>query len=291
MRTIAHISDLHFGTEERAVVAGLLAELDGSRGPAPSVVAISGDLTQRARPEQFRAARAFLDRLPVPFVVVPGNHDVPLYDLIDRFVQPLERYRRIIGEPLMPVFADRELAVIGINTAHGFTFKGGRVTRETAEAVRARLADIDAGWKVLVAHHPFVPPPGGDGSDQVRGAAEVVPILEEAGIQMILTGHLHVAHSSDPTAFRSADRAIIEVQAGTAMSTRRRGEPNGYNLVTLAGDEVSIDHRVWDGAGFVTDQTKAYRRAPRVPDGSRSPAPNPVSRSIPTERACNRTPP
>ena len=288
MRTIAHVSDLHVGTEDPAVAAALLAELDGSAAPAPSLVAISGDLTQRARPEQLRGARQLLDRLPGPYVVVPGNHDVPLYDLAERFFRPLERYRRIIGEPLMPMVADDEMAVVGVTTAHGFTIKGGRITRATAEAVREALAPLDVRWKLLVAHHPFVLPAGGDPADRVRGADQAIPILEEAGVQMILTGHLHVAYSSDPTAFRSEDRAIIQVHAGTAMSTRRRGEPNGYNLVTLAGDEVAIEHRIWDGARFVTGTTKAYRRGRAA---ARSAGPNPVPRFIPTERACNRTRP
>jgi 3',5'-cyclic AMP phosphodiesterase CpdA len=290
-RTIAHISDLHFGTEDPAIAAALLAELDGTSAPVPAVVAISGDLTQRARPEQFRAARAFLDRLPGPAIVVPGNHDVPLYHLFDRFVRPLERYRRFLREPLMPLHADDELAVIGVTTAHGFTFKGGRITREMSEAVAAAIAPVDAGWKVLVAHHPFVLPAEGDPSDRVRGGEEAIPILEEAGIEMILTGHLHVAYSSDPTAFRSDDRAVIQVHAGTAISRRRRGEPNGYNLLTFAGDQVEIAHRIWDGARFVTDKTKSYRRTPGDPDGARYAAPNPVPHFIPAGRAWERTPP
>ena len=290
-RTIAHISDLHFGTEDPAIAAALLAELDGSSAPRPSVVAISGDLTQRARPEQFRAARGFLDRLPGPTIVVPGNHDVPLYHLIDRLARPLERYRRLIGEPLMPVFSDRELAVVGVTTAHGFTFKGGRITREMTDAVAAVLTPIDARWKVLVAHHPFVLPADGDPSDRVRGAKAAIPVLEEAGVEVILTGHLHVAYSSDPTAFRSDDRAVIQVHAGTAMSTRRRGEPNGYNLLTFAGDEIAIDHRVWDGAEFVTETTKSYRRAPGDPDAARTTGSIPAPHFIRTGETWERTPP
>ena len=284
MRTIAHISDLHFGREDPVVAAALLGELDGTVAPRPSLVAISGDLTQRARPEQLCAARDFLDLLPGPYLVVPGNHDVPLYDLFARFFRPLARYRRTIREPLMPIHVDDEMAVIGVTTAHGFTFKGGRITGETVDAVRAALAPIDVGWKILVAHHPFVLPKDGGAADRVLGGEEAIPILEEAGIEMILTGHLHVAFSSDPTAFRSDDRAIIQVHAGTSMSVRRRGEPNGYNLVTIDGDDVEIAHRVWDGEQFVTGSTKSYRRA-------EARAADEAPRFIATEEACNRTPP
>ena len=283
MRTIAHISDLHFGREDPVVAAALLAELDGTTAPLPSLVAISGDLTQRARPDQLCAARDFLDLLPVPTVVVPGNHDVPLYDLFARFLRPLGRYRRYVGQPLMPIHVDDEMAVIGVTTAHGFTFKGGRITRATVDAIRATLAPIDVGWKILVAHHPFVLPKDGGAADRVVGGEQAMPLLEEAGVEIILTGHLHVAFSSDPTAFRSDDRAIIQVHAGTSMSVRRRGEPNGYNLVTIDGDDVEIAHRVWDSDRFVTGSTKSYRRAEAA-------AADAAPRFIATEGACNRTP-
>lgn len=266
MRTIAHISDLHFGTEDPEVAAELLAELDGSRGARPSLVAVSGDLTQRARPEQFRAARQFLDRLQGPSLVVPGNHDVPLYDVVTRLLRPLSRYRAAITRDLMPLFVDDEVAVIGINTAHGRTIKDGRVTREMASAVRSRLATIDVGWKVLVAHHPFVLPDGAHERDRVDGAAEALPVLEDAGVQLLLTGHLHIAYTSDPIAFRSDDRAIVAAHAGTCMSRRLRGEPNGYNVIELDGEELRIFHRTWDGERFADARTRTYHRAQ---DGAR----------------------
>lgn len=262
MRTIAHISDLHFGTEDPGITAALLAELDGTRGPRPSLVAISGDLTQRARPRQFRAARAFLDRLPGPTLVVPGNHDVPLYDLATRFLRPLSRYQRFISDDLCPLHVDGEFAALGINTAHGFTIKGGRVTSDTLARVCEALAPIDVEWKLLVAHHPFLVPQEGDPDDQVRGAEEAIPMLEEAGVRAILSGHLHIAYSSDPVSFRSTDRAIINAHAGTCISTRRRGEPNGYNWIEIAGDDFSIVHRVWSGDRFVDASSKAYRLQP-----------------------------
>ncbi len=260
MRTIAHISDLHFGTEEPEVAAALLAELDGTTMPRPSVVAVSGDLTQRARAREFRAARAWLARLPVPAVVVPGNHDVPLYDVVSRLLHPLARWRAAMGDDLMPCVADDEVAVLGINTAHGRTIKDGIITRATAHAVRDRLAPMRAAWKVLVAHHPFALPANGHRRDLVDGADEALPILEEAGVDLVLTGHLHIAYTSDPIAFRSPDRSIVAAHAGTCMSRRRRGEPNGYNVITLRGDELTVAHRLWDGERFTEARARTYRR-------------------------------
>jgi len=124
MRVLAHLSDLHFGRSEAAVVSSLVSALEKVR---PDLIVISGDLTQRARPAQFREARAFLDALGAPTLVVPGNHDVPLYNVLQRFFTPLGRYRRYIGRDTEPVYHDEEIAVVGVNTARAATFKGGRV--------------------------------------------------------------------------------------------------------------------------------------------------------------------
>src|ERR1700704_500594 len=124
MRTIVHLSDLHFGRTDDALLtplASVIAKL------APDLIAVSGDLTQRARTAEFQAARAFLDRLPKPQIIVPGNHDVPLHNVFRRFIGPLAKYRRLITDDLAPFYADDEIAVLGINTARSLTFKRGRV--------------------------------------------------------------------------------------------------------------------------------------------------------------------
>jgi 3',5'-cyclic AMP phosphodiesterase CpdA len=198
--------------------------------------------------------------LPGPYLVVPGNHDVPLFDLPARFLHPFERYQRFITSTLCPSYSDEELAAVGINTAHPFTIKGGKLTLEQAEVARAQLVNLPMHWKVVVAHHPFVLPPGGNVHDRVAGADVAVPILEDAGVDLILSGHLHVAYASDVAGFRSDDRKIIGVHAGTCISTRLRGEPNGYNRLTISGDEVTIVHRTWNGERFVDGLEKVYRR-------------------------------
>jgi 3',5'-cyclic AMP phosphodiesterase CpdA len=260
MKVIAHLSDLHFGAHDPAVAEALLAELDGRAAARPSLVAVSGDLTQRARESEFRACRAWLERVPAPCLVVPGNHDVPLFDVLSRFDHPFERYQRVITSDLAPLHVDDELAVAGVCTAHPYTVKGGRITGAQLDALTTRLAAHGERCKVLVAHHPFVPPPGAGWGDSVAHADEAVPRLEDAGVELILSGHLHTAYLAETAAFRSGDRAIVSVLAGTCMSTRRRGEPNGYNRLTVDGDELQIEHRVFDGTRFGAGATKVYRR-------------------------------
>ncbi|HEU4611975.1 MAG TPA: metallophosphoesterase [Kofleriaceae bacterium] len=250
MKLIVHISDPHFGEADAAVAEALLDEINALE---PTLVAISGDLTQRARRAQFAAARAWLDRLFVPYLVVPGNHDIPFYDVVRRFTSPRERYLHYISSDLAPSFVDDEVAVCGIDTTKSFTLKSGHITREHAERVAALLAPHTNHWRVLVAHHPF---------EHASGAADAMPLLEAAGVDLVLTGHLHLPHLED-IAMRTADHRMVAVHAGTCMSTRLRGEPNGYNQLYLSGEHVRIVHREWRNRRFVDGAEKEYRRSER----------------------------
>ncbi|MGB9178581.1 MAG: metallophosphoesterase, partial [Pyrinomonadaceae bacterium] len=127
MRTIVHLSDLHFGRVDYSVVKPLIEHVKEAK---PDLVAVSGDLTQRARTAQFKEAREFLDALPQPQIIVPGNHDVPLHNVFARFLQPLDKYRRHITDDLEPFYADEEIAVLGLNTARSLTIKYGRINEQ-----------------------------------------------------------------------------------------------------------------------------------------------------------------
>ena len=140
MRTIVHLSDLHFGKVDAELLEPLRRCVEAI---APHLVVVSGDLTQRAKAAQFREAKAFLDTLPKPQLVVPGNHDVPLYNVFQRFFTPLRKYKRIITPDLEPAFIDDEIAVVGVNTARSLTFKEGNVNREQIAAVKARICGLD----------------------------------------------------------------------------------------------------------------------------------------------------
>jgi 3',5'-cyclic AMP phosphodiesterase CpdA len=250
MKLVIHISDPHFGEEHPAIAATLLSELNALH---PALITISGDLTGRARRSQFKAARDWLDRLTSPYLVVPGNHDIPLFDVIRRIAAPRERYFHWITPDLAPTYVDDELAVCGVDTTRTFTFKDGEMTREQAERVVALLAPHTNHWRILVAHHPF---------EHMDGAEEAQPLLETAGVDLVLTGHLHVPKMHD-VASRNPHHTMIAVHAGTCMSTRLRGEPNGYNQLFIEGEHVRIVHREWDGLQFVDAEEKRYRRNER----------------------------
>jgi len=245
MRTLVHLSDLHFGRVDQALL-GPLREL--VERIAADVVVISGDLTQRAKEEEFEAARAFLDSLPGPQIIVPGNHDISLYNVFRRFVKPLDRYRRYITDDLDPVYIDDEIAVVGVNTARSLTIKDGRVSHEQVAAIRERLSGVGPDvTRIVVTHHPFDLPDSFEKRDLVVRAPMAMEVFAETGVDILMAGHMHASHAGSTAARYQIDQyAALVVQAGTATSTRGRGEVNSFNVIRVEPLRVEIDRYGWD---------------------------------------------
>jgi 3',5'-cyclic AMP phosphodiesterase CpdA len=257
MRTIAHLSDLHFGTEDPRLVQGVLADLGELN---PEVVAISGDLTQRARSREFAHAAGFLARIKPAILVVPGNHDVPLYNPIGRFLRPLAGYRRFITDNLMPSWVDEEIALLGLNTARSNTWKNGRISRAQMRGLRSIFCETSPHlFKILVIHHPFVPPPAAPSWPLVGRGMPALQVAEECGVDLVLAGHFHLGYSADVRIhYLKIRRSILVIQAGTAVSCRTRGEPNAYNAIRIDPPSLAITVRAWNGARFAPLSTTRY---------------------------------
>lgn len=262
-RTLLHLSDLHFDHVDAEVLEPLV---DFARGLRPDHVLVSGDLTQRARSIEFRHARAFLDRLPQPVLVVPGNHDIPLYNPFARFFRPLAAYRRLVADDLAPFHRADDLCILGLDTARPWRVKEGSVSGDQLQLLRRRLAGVAASVvKVVVTHHPFDPPPEEPHHQVVGNAHDAMRVMLEARVDLVLSGHLHRSRAS-----HSAHRFVMDghsavlVQAGTATSTRRRGEENSFNVIRISAAEMAIERLTWAGAGraFVVTDVDRFRRSP-----------------------------
>jgi len=260
-RTIVHLSDIHFGNVAPAILAPLIKAV---RRMSPHVVVVSGDLTQRARTEEFLEARSFLDRLPQPQIVVPGNHDVPLYNLYERFVERLDRYHRYITTEREPAYTDDEVAVLGTNTARSLTWKGGRVNSAQIARIKERLSNIDPRvTKIVVSHHPFDLPQGFSESHLVGGARMAMGHLAECGADLLLAGHMHVsAVCRTVLRYQIAGHSALVIQAGTATSTRGRGEMNSFNRLRIESGLVEIEQWTWswESKSFAASNSETYRK-------------------------------
>lgn len=261
MRTLVHLSDIHFGRVDDRLLAPLRKTVEAV---APHVVVVSGDLTQRARSAEFKAARAWLDTLPTPQIVVPGNHDIPLYNVAARFLTPLTKYRRYITPNLAPEYIDEEIAVMGLNTARSLTIKDGRVNREQIARLGGRMAKVAPELtRIVVTHHPFDLPESFNEKDLVDRAPMAMEAFSHCGVDLLLAGHLHASHSGNSARrYKIAGYAALVVQAGTATSTRGRGETNSFNVIRIDGDEIQVERYSWqDAAGaFQVASIEIFRR-------------------------------
>lgn len=262
MRTVVHLSDLHFGRVNPEIVPPLL---DFIRTLGPDLVAISGDLTQRARTIEFRAARDFLREIPFPQIVVPGNHDVPLRNLIARFARRLDHYRRYITNDLQPFYGDAEIAVVGVNTARALTWKDGRINRRQLRKLRAAFQGVEAERvKIVVTHHPFDLPTRASG--RVVGRSRLaIKTIAECGVDLLLAGHFHIAGVGHTTTrYQIPGYSALIVSSGTSTSTRQRGEPNSFNVLRIERPRLSITRRVWrpETSQIEVESVEMFRQTP-----------------------------
>jgi 3',5'-cyclic AMP phosphodiesterase CpdA len=260
VRTLAHLSDLHFGRVDPHLLAPLTRRLHAL---APHVVVVSGDLTQRAKSAEFRDARRFLDALPGTVLAVPGNHDVPLYNLFQRFFRPLAKYRRYISAETEPAYVDDEIAIVGLNTARSAVFKGGRVNAAQLSRIAGSFSALARGVvKIVATHHPFDLPPGHDVRARGGRARHAMDAFAACGADLLLAGHLHASHVADTAErYPIGDYSALVVQAGTATSVRGRGEANSFNLLRVEPHRVEIERFAWTGADFSVASRSSFTRA------------------------------
>jgi len=257
---LVHLSDLHFGAHDERLVAAVGRQVDVLK---PDLIVISGDFTQRARTEQFRDACKFLEGLRErghEVLGVPGNHDVPLYDVLRRFLSPLARYRRFIDETLCPFVELPGVAVLGINTARSLTFKDGRINKEQVAFIRETFARTPTeAMRVIVTHHPLFALKVGGETERAIGRQELaLGAVEESGVDMVLAGHAHHASSQDAGDLVTRSGGVLVVQAGTATSTRVREQEQSFNTIDIAERSATITVHAWNSGEFKPTDAQRY---------------------------------
>lgn len=260
MPRLVHLSDLHFGAHDERLVEAVESRVDELK---PDLVVISGDFTQRAKTEQFREACQFLERLQRSgheVLGVPGNHDVPLYDVLRRFLSPLARYRRFIDENLCPFVELPGIAVMGINTARSLTFKDGRINQDQVAFIRDTFSRTPRdSFRVLVTHHPLFALEVAGAKERAIGRQELaLDAIQEAGVDMLLAGHNH--HASTHSASDLVTRAggALVVQAGTSTSTRVREQEQSFNTIDVGEASVTVTINAWKDDRFAPLDAQRY---------------------------------
>jgi 3',5'-cyclic AMP phosphodiesterase CpdA len=273
MLTILHGSDLHFGKPFAEQVGEAFVKAAASL--APELVILSGDFTQRAKVHEYQAARDFLARLPdVPTVVTPGNHDVPLYRVLERIFDPYRNYREYISRELDTVTRVEGAVVVALNSAAPHSaITNGRIRRHQIELAARAFADAaEDEAKILVAHHHFAPAPDYEGDSQLPRARQILDAFSDMGVELILGGHLHrayIGNSLDVYPGRDRTHGVVIVQSGTTTSRRGRAREqakNSFNVVRLGKDHLEVTHYMYfeEIDGFAPFSMHAFpRRANR----------------------------
>ena len=272
--TLLHISDLHFGPMYHPEVGEAVQRFAARLGP--DVVVVSGDFTQRCRDEQFRAAREYLDRLPrVPTVVVPGNHDVPLYRVKERVLSPYALYQKHISGELDGVLRMPGAVIVWLNsTAPLRAVVNGRIHQWQLDLAREAFEGTPTEvQRIVVAHHHFAPPPDWEGADVMPQAKRALDAFTAMKVDLILGGHLHrayVGNSLDVYSGADREHGIIIVQSGTSTSRRGRArerEKNSFNVLRLKGRTIEVTHYMYFDAAedFVPVSRHAFFRRGRPP--------------------------
>lgn len=251
---LMHISDLHAGPPFNPQLAEQVAR--EAHALKPDLLVASGDFVQRAdRSAQWRMISAYLKTLPEPRLVVPGNHDVPMYNPINRMFRSLERYKRYISPELNPVFERPGLVVVGGNTAHGLTVDGGHLNDEQIAMMESIFGRYGSDTcKVAVLHHHVVNPPGSEGRRKIRNADDAVQMLDRCGVELLLCGHIHVSYVGTTLDLRpDLQQGTIICQSGTTTSrrgkSRERGK-NSYNVIEIEDHVIRIgQHLFMEQAG------------------------------------------
>jgi 3',5'-cyclic AMP phosphodiesterase CpdA len=262
MGGILHLSDIHFCCENKAALA---AATECAESGDFQLIAITGDITQFGHVAEFEAARAWVKTLSRPVLITPGNHDTPYAGLAARAFAPFARYRSYFGEPWQGRYESEDLAVRAFNSSRGMQVRlnWSKGAVDTDHVHRA-VADLPAAgaekMKVAVCLHPLMEVLGGPMTGRVRGGREASDILAKAGVDLVLTGHVHTAFSIT----LPCEVGMTHGVGAATLSQRERGQPPGFNMISWDADTIHVTAQGWSGSHYETFRTWALPRRKRA---------------------------
>ena len=248
MTSIIQFADIHFGVEDKDAMAALAATVKTLK---PDVTVICGDITQNGKKDEFYAARDWIRTLPGPKVITPGNHDTPMFGLLQRFFDPFGRYNRIIAPLSEPHFTDQYVSIMPLNTSRGWQAKTdwslGVVDMDELLKVTQQLkATSPSTIKMIAVHHPLIYPPSSPLQKETEQGAEALRLLSEHNIDAVLSGHVHAPFVLE----RQPDATeIMSIGSGT-LSVRRRDKPASFNHFVIDGETINVTEIFWEGGKF-----------------------------------------
>lgn len=256
MTVIAHISDLHFGRDLQPVTEGLLTSLDNIQA---DLIIISGDLTQRAKTAEFEAGQAFLRRLQQPRFIIPGNHDLALWNLLERFAYPWHKWKKYVSTDLEPIMQTDMFMALGVNTARRMgwylDWSRGRINNRQIRYVQDMLKTVPEDClRLVVAHHPFWLPDSSMSRSLIGGRQAALQGFRTAGVDLILGGHVHLAYVQPL-------EGMLVSHAGTTVSNRLiPGQPNSFNVIRGDRNVLELEQMEWRGTAFESIHKQFFSR-------------------------------
>lgn len=252
MKKILHLSDLHFGTEIPHIFEALIPDCQRLN---PDIIIISGDLTQRAKHDQYDAAKQFIDNFEGKVILcVPGNHDISFYNLFERFLYPFAKYQKWIAPDVYHHYSDDELSILGINSVTAFKPLGGYVTERQLELVgdyfKTQASNV---VRIIVMHHNLI---SSERHRIINDADKILARFADAGVNLVLSGHTHFP-CIEKVQKQFIKHNLYVMTAGTAISTRTKA-PNSYNVLEINKNEFTFLVREFDGNRFSDGFSSTY---------------------------------
>ncbi|KTD51608.1 3',5'-cyclic-nucleotide phosphodiesterase [Legionella quinlivanii] len=249
---IIHISDLHFGLHRQEIIHGFLIEAAAIQ---PEIIIISGDLTHRARSEQFRDLKAFISRLPGKILIVPGNHDVPAFDLIQRFLTPFDKYRHFISNSMEVSYENESVRILGLNSVNPYSIKDGKLSSDSLKKIETYFSEAANKLNILFFHHNFQHFEGLH--RPLSNTSEFIKSLKKSAVHLICTGHLHYANVSFLE--KNDQESFALLHAGSLSCQRTCDDRNSFYLIEIESGECTIELRAYEPNRFNRKEIHYYR--------------------------------